>query len=135
MELKIASNVYGHQTVSFFNSYLRRDNDAIYSFEFFCPDGVKAAIGRKQILLALDNQRIVGALRFYKKKSGVISLYQFAIDEAYRKQNLLVAMLEMIKVSSVESLCPINSTFNDYYRKSGWSLSGQFKNLNRWTYG
>lgn len=120
----------------FFCAHLSSNNDALYSREFFCPDGVQAAIRRGQMMVAVDKNRIVGAVRFYRRKSGnIISLYQFAIDVHYRGQGLLKRMFAVIGDSPFEISCPVDSTFNEYYIKTGWILlHGEHKGNNRYHY-
>ncbi|MEX1028483.1 MAG: GNAT family N-acetyltransferase [Paenibacillaceae bacterium] len=120
---------------SFFYEHLTSDNDALYSREFFCPDGVQAAIRRGQVMVAVDDDRIVGAVRFYKRKTqNIISLYQFAIDAQYRGQGLLIRMFAVIGEAPIEISCPIDSTFNEYYIKTGWILQGEHKGNNQYHY-
>jgi diaminopimelate decarboxylase len=70
--------------VTFFNENLDRNNSAVYSEEFLCPLGIKAAIKRKQMIVATVEGQVVGAFRFYRKKTqNKISLYQFAISEVF----------------------------------------------------
>ncbi|XEC97476.1 GNAT family N-acetyltransferase [Paenibacillus tarimensis] len=119
--------------VAFFEIYLFPDNDALYSPEFLCTDGVKAAIRRREVLIAIADNRIIGAIRFYrKKKQNIVSLYQFAIAEGYRGQGLLKQMLKAINEISIEVLCPISSSFNNYYHKTGWKLLQNSEKFNRW---
>lgn len=120
---------------SFFYEHLSSDNDALYSREFFCPDGVQAAIRRGQMMIAVDDNRIVGAVRFYKRKTqNMISLYQFAIDANYRRKGLLKRMFNEIGDAPIEISCPVDSSFNEYYIKMGWTLQGEYKGNNRYHY-
>lgn len=120
--------------IQFFNKNLVRDNDAITSEEFFCHFGIRAAIKRNQIVVCTENYRVVGALRFYKRKRipGLASLYQFAIDKNHQSENLLKKMLEITNCDSFETSCPIKSNFNNYYKKTGWNLKNFDSKNNYW---
>ncbi|MDX8364707.1 GNAT family N-acetyltransferase [Cytobacillus sp. IB215665] len=121
--------------VSFFKRNLCRNNSGIYSEEFFCPLGIQAAIWRKQLIVAIVDNQIVGAFRFYRKKtSNSISLYQFAINEDFRGQGLLKKMLRTINDLPIYALCPIESKFNEYYFKSGWHLQEQNISFKVWIF-
>lgn len=118
---------------AFFARNLLRGNDAVYSDEFYCPFGIKAAIQRKQMFLAKEGLVIAAAARFYPKKNGEISLYQFAVEEEFRGQNLARALFDAIRSGHpMRSVCPLASSFNGYYEKTGWLLAGFERGLNQW---
>ena len=135
MQIAFANPTQIPEVVSFFNGNLDSNNSAIYSPEFLCPHGIKAAIRRKQMIVATVNGQVVGAFRFYRKKTqNNISLYQFAVSEIYRGQGLLKKMLETINDLPIISLCPTNSNLNNYYVKSGWYLQEQSGEFNVWVF-
>ena len=135
MQIILANPTHISKVVSFFNENLDHNNSAVYSEEFLCPLGIKAAIRRKQMIVAIVEGQIVGAFRFYRKKTqNKISLYQFAISEIYRGQELLKKMLKTINDLPITSLCPTDSYFNDYYAKSGWYLQEQNEAFNMWVF-
>ncbi|WP_274310001.1 GNAT family N-acetyltransferase [Solibacillus daqui] len=135
MQIALANPTQISEVVSFFNENLERNNSAVYSEEFFCPLGVKAAIRRKQMIVATVEGQVVGAFRYYRKKTqNKISLYQFAISEVYRGQGLLKKMLKTINDVPIVALCPIDSNFNDYYYKSGWILQEQSDEFKIWVF-
>lgn len=133
MQVVIASPTHISEVTSIFNENLDRSNSAVYSEEFLCPLGIKAAIRRKQMIVATVEGQVVGAFRFYRKKTqNRISLYQFAIRENYRGQGLLKRMLKTINDLPIISLCPTDCDLNDYYDKSGWALQEQKQGFNVW---
>jgi hypothetical protein len=135
IRFKLAEVAYSNEVLNFFNKYLSRNNDAVYSPEFFCPDGVRAAIKSGQVITAMKDNCIIAALRFYrKKKKKCISLYQFAIDRQYRGQGILIKMLESINDVPIEVSCPLSSKFNNYYVKTGWILLDSTEKFNRWSF-
>ena len=98
-------------------------------------DGVKAAIRREQMLVALDHNQVVGAIRFYKKKTKEeISLYQFALAEPYRGLGLLCKMLHTINGAPIYAKCPVQSGFNEYFSKTGWQLKARGDTYNNWMF-
>lgn len=98
MHLIIAEPVYIPKVIAFFHENLNPNSSEIYSEEFVCPLGIQAAIRRKQMVVAIVDGQIVGASRFYRKKTtNTISLYQFAISEQYRGKGILKRMLFFIK--------------------------------------
>ncbi|MEK3766026.1 GNAT family N-acetyltransferase [Solibacillus sp. FSL K6-4121] len=135
MQIAFANTIQIPEVVSFFNENLDSNNSAVYSQEFLCPHGIKAAIRRKQMIVATVNGQLVGAFRFYRKKTqNNISLYQFAVSEIYRGQGLFKKMLETINDLPIISLCPTNSNLNNYYVKSGWYLQEQSGEFNVWVF-
>lgn len=123
------------EVLDFFNRYLQRDHDAVPNAEYFCPDGVRAAVRRRQVMIALVNHRIIAACRFYKRKTKEsISLYQFAVDPKYRGHGVLKEMLSLLSLP-IEVDCPVESAFNSYYVKTGWVLLERKKTCNRWGFG
>ncbi|MFC0274730.1 GNAT family N-acetyltransferase [Metabacillus herbersteinensis] len=135
MQIALADITHAPQVVSFFKKNLDRNNSAVYSEEFLCPLGIKAAIRRKQMIVAIVEGQVVGAFRFYRKKtSNSISLYQFAINEVYRGQGVLKKMLKTINELPILALCPIESKFNEYFYKSGWHLQEQNVEFRVWAF-
>ena len=121
------------QVRSFFARHLSRDNDALYSDEFFCPLGVGAAIKRNEMMVAVEAGSIVGAVRFYRRKQcRQISLYQFAVDASCRGKGILLKMLEPLRDTDIVVLCPSESSFNRYYRSTGWMLQERKGRYNQW---
>jgi len=106
---------------SFFSLYLLQDNKAIYNAEFLCPFGLKYAVKRKNVILAISGDSIVGALRFYtSKRNNTTSLYQFAISPDLRKIGLLKNMLSLLINMEFIVKCPKDLAFNEYFLKTGW---------------
>lgn len=133
MEIRLATYRDIDRVISFFEENLSSDNDAIYSEEFFCPLGVRAAIRRNQLIVAVEDSAIIAAVRFYRRKTKkVTSLYQFAIGISYRGKGLLKKMLELICDTEIVALCPKTSSFNAYYQKTGWILKESDGSYNHW---
>ncbi|WP_442602404.1 GNAT family N-acetyltransferase [Paenibacillus sp. KN14-4R] len=133
MNIEIAKITRTNEIIEFFDLHLSRDNDAIYSPEFFCKDGVRAAVRNGRVLIACNGEHIVAALRFYKRKTqDILSLYQFAIDEPYRGKGLIQKMLSSLQSGNVEVCCPSSSVFNAYYVKTGWTILTRDEKLIRW---
>lgn len=135
MQIALANSTHISEVATFFNENLERNNSAVYSEEFLCPLGLKAAIRRKQMIVAIVDGQIIGAFRFYRKKtSNSISLYQFAINEVYRGQGLLKKMLITINDLPIHALCPLESEFNEYFYKSDWHLQEQSEEFKIWVF-
>ncbi|GIN87183.1 hypothetical protein J6TS2_35690 [Heyndrickxia sporothermodurans] len=133
MQIILANNNHSYNVVAFFKDHLNCKNTGIYSQEFLCSDGVQAAIRRGQLMIAIENGEIIGAIRFYKKKTkNCISLYQFAIRKDFRGQGLFKQMLKPLNSSPIHVLCPIDSEFNEYYCKTGWLLTENDGQYNTW---
>lgn len=78
MKIELAKNNFTEPVIRFFDKHLDKNNSAIISREFFYPLGIKAAIGRNQIIYCLENDKIIAALRFYpRKKDNIVSVYQY----------------------------------------------------------
>lgn len=135
MQIALADITHIPEVVSFFKKNLNGNNSDVYSEEFLCPLGIKAAIRRKQMIVATVDGQVVGAFRFYRKKtSNNISLYQFAISEIYRGKGLLKKMLKTINDLPIVALCPTDSEFNQYFYKTGWKLQEQNKGFKTWVF-
>ena len=106
-------------------SVLQAGNEAIYNEEFLCIKGLQAAIIKENVVVALHFGNICGLMRFYpNKRVERISLYQFAIAESDRGNNLATKMLDLIYSrykKPIISKCPATSVFNEYYAKTGWA--------------
>lgn len=133
MDIRLATSSDIENVCSFFSKYIVKGNDALHSDEFLCMFGVKAAIGRNQVIIAIEDSEIVGAVRFYRKKQiSETSLYQFAIDSKYRGKSLLLKLLEQIRDRDIVVLCPKESKFNSYYEKTGWKILKEIGECNQW---
>jgi diaminopimelate decarboxylase len=118
--------------IEFFNKYLGHTNSAMHSEEFFCQDGISTAIKKKNIVVSSYNDRIIGAYRFYRRKNGEISLYQFAVSDIWRGQRLIHKMLKFLGRVTIHTKCPINNNFNDYFKNTGWTMVKHSTNFNYW---
>ena len=135
ISVKIARFPYIDEIINFFDRNLDADNDAVYNEEFFCKFGIKKAIREKNIAIAVIDREIIGAVRFYPRKNdSIISFYQFAVDEKYRGKGVMHLILNFFDDKPIESLCPINSEFNNYYLKTGWELNLENDNFCVWRY-
>jgi len=135
MIARLANKQYENEINIFFEKYLDKNNDAISCEEFLCPLGLKAAIKRKQVVIILDDkQNVIASLRFYpRKRDNIVSVYQFAIDKKYRGQNFLKKLLFITDYKRFGVICPINSKFNEYYKKTNWDLIKKDEKYNYWS--
>lgn len=134
IKIKIAENNQKNSIAWFFQENLNKNNKAIYSREFFCPFGLKKAVQEKNVAIVEDDEgEIIAGVRFYLRQGdNVVSIYQFAIKEKNKKQNLLKKMLKKTGHKKFEVLCPIDLEFNNYYKKTNWLLLKKEKNFNHW---
>ncbi len=94
MRIELANETQAKEVIRFLDKHLSKDDKSVIPEEFLCPFGVRAAIKRKQLIVGLDRQKIISALRFYRrKKDGITSIYQFAINESYPQKTTLKQML------------------------------------------
>lgn len=135
LRVEIAEIKDSNEIVNLQESYLTIDNPAVYSEEFVCPIGLCFAIKRGLVVVAKEDNKIIGFLRFYvRKRNNNISLYQFVIANSHRKLGVLSKMLNLINEKNIISYCHKDSTFNNYYKKTGWRIIGQAQGFNHWLY-
>jgi len=133
MKIELATKEHTKQIIEFFDNNLDKNNKAIYSEEFFCPFGISGAIRRNQVVIGIDKNEIVSAVRFYPRKTDeLVSIYQFAVDEVYRGNQLLQRMLKLTGFSQFEFKCPKDISFNDYYKQIGANFSKEDDEYNYW---
>jgi hypothetical protein len=133
IKLKIAQKSEIKEVQCFFNRYLLKWNSWIVNEEFLCPFWIEGAINRGQVTILKYEGNIIGALRFYtRKKDNITSIYQFALDERFRWKWLIKKLLKKTWVKYFESTCFVNSSFNDYYKKTGWKLEKTDEKFNYW---
>jgi len=136
LKLKIAEKIETKKVQEFFEKHLDKNNPWITNEEFLCPFGIEWAINRKQIVILKNEEKIVGALRFYpRKRDNIVSVYQFALDEKFRWRWLIKKILEKTWYKSFEVNCFINSSFNEYYEKSWCKLDSSDEKFNYWRFG
>ncbi|TVX94001.1 GNAT family N-acetyltransferase [Paenibacillus agilis] len=135
MELHTADYRCAEVVARFFAKHIQASHDGISNLEFLCPDGAKAACRRQQVIIAAEEHKLVGALRFYRRKtSNSASLYQFALNERFRGNGVIVQMLRKIDVEYIEANCSTMSTFNAYYEKTGWQCVQESRGMYIWQY-
>jgi len=135
LKIKLAKENEKGQVIDFFQKNLEIENKAIHSREFFCPFGVSAAIKRNQVAVVLDKNLVVGALRFYlRKRDGIVSVYQFAVDKEYRGQKIILEILKKLGFKKYEFLCPLENNFNEFYKKIGCELEKSDEEFNYWVF-
>jgi len=131
--LKLSETNEIEQVQNFFWEYIKEWNSWIVSNEFLCPFWIKWAIKRKQIIILKYENNILGALRFYHRKTdNIVSVYQFALYESITWKWLIKKMLEKTWYKSFETTCFLNSGFNNYYMKTGWKLVKKDNIYNYW---
>jgi len=136
--LSLAQQNETPMVIDFLNQYIDQDTEGAWNDEFRCPYGITRAIKRKQMIITKKGNSIVGALRFYpQKRKNIVSVYQFAVKESERGNDLVKKMLECTDGEVFHSRCPENIKFNDYYLKTGWKLFktddlGNVWELNLW---
>ena len=133
VEIKICEPERLQDLLLFHERYLSPNNNNLYSPEFSCPIGLHAAVKRKEVIVALESENIVGMFRFYlTKRHGHASLYQFAVDDQYRGTGLLRRMLSLISTVDIVCRCPNNSNLNSYFSKQDWKLKSQDNRFSYW---
>ena len=117
---------------------LKPDNDAIYNEEFLCPQGLRASVTKGFVITAFSGKCLCGMLRFYpNKRMEQISVYQFAVSESERGRGIVPLMLSFLREhynGAIICKCPTDSSFNDYYRKTGWTKVAE-REYSYWEWG
>jgi len=133
LTLKIAEDFEIKSIQLFFKIYLDSDTDWIVNEEFLCPFWVSAAVKRKQMVILKEWIRILGALRFYPRKSNNwVSIYQFALNEKIRGKWMIKKLLEKTSYKNFDLTCFVDSNFNEYYKKTWWILEKSDEKFNYW---
>jgi diaminopimelate decarboxylase len=120
------------ELIAFFDRNLRGNAILEVMLEWGCPLGAKAAVNQNRILVAIDQGRVVAAVRFYRRKRDKrVSLYQFAVEPGYRHQGLTKRLLLTLD-ADVSAQCPRDSELNEFYKRSGWTLEVADQRFNYW---
>jgi len=128
-----ATPIHGPAVVQFFARFADAIRESTVSEETLCPSGMRAAVARREMLIATDGERIVAAARIYRqKKSASISLYQFAVDEQYRGRRVLHDLLRLALPKEVRAICCKSSPIESYFRKTGWCRTESNANRSVW---
>jgi N-acetylglutamate synthase-like GNAT family acetyltransferase len=102
--------------------------------EFGCPMGVRAAIRKGEVLVAIEEGQIVAALRFYRRKrDGGVSLYQFAVEPAFRGGRIMELLLHTLG-TDITAQCPKAAQLNTFYQCNGWRLQSSDNRFNYWAW-
>ncbi len=116
------------------------DKTEIINKEFLCPFWVLGAIKRQEVVILEEKEKILWAIRFYKrKKENIISLYQFAFLESLKNRKVLAKMLEFISWEIFETECFLDSETEKFlqnqdfkYYKTKWKIAFYRFNKQKW---
>lgn len=133
MKLVFASENDSEKLIAFFNNHInKKDFDECY-YEYFCPYWLRAAVKREQVIILKDKETILGALRFYPRKTdNKVSLYQFALDEIVRWKWILNKMLKFTWYNCFWFQALKDMKLNIYFKKKNWSLHKTDVRFNYW---
>ena len=124
--IEIAERKSQSPLLLFCSRLLSADNDALYNREFLCEQGLRSAVAKGYVIIAIADGVICGMLRFYpNRRKEQISVYQFAVSEANRGQGVVDAMLRFLCKhynGAIVCKCPKSSAFNGYFNKTGWKI-------------
>lgn len=128
------ANIEEYESINiFFDENIIKADFPEHYYEYFCPYGLKAAIKREQVIVLKDDDKILGALRFYpRKKEKLVSLYQFALSEQVRWKGILEKMLKFTWYNNFWFQVFIDMSLNYYFEKKNWSLNKTEKEFNYW---
>lgn len=120
--------------IEFFSQQLQDIEIDLAFREFTCQLGLRAAIRRKEVLVCVDQDCLIAAARFYRRKRDHrISLYQFAVDPNYRGLHLISHLL-MLLDADVIAKCLKQANLNYFYQRNGWSLIDTDNRFNYWLF-
>ena len=105
----------------FFHEHRKAISESAVGPEFLCSMGIHAAIRRGEMVVASSGAKIVGAVRIYRRKTVQrISVYQFAVQEAYRGLGIFKNLLAFCGDNIFEVKCRKDSLINEYFHSTGW---------------
>ncbi len=135
LKIKYAEKGQKNEVLAFFHKNIFEENDGIVNEEYLCPYWASSAINKNQIIIISYLNKVIWWLRFYpRKRENIVSVYQFAIDEKFRWKCLIEKMLEFSWYKTFESICFIESNFNEYYKKKWWENIKTDDRYNLWRY-
>ncbi|EDY21029.1 hypothetical protein CfE428DRAFT_1322 [Chthoniobacter flavus Ellin428] len=130
--VRLADREEADVCVEFFARHLTEDN--VFSREFLCPMGVRAAVTRGQVIVCKVGLEVIAAVRFYcRKRTACVSIYQFAVNPTWRGHRLSLEMIKAVPRGLRISCCSPSSSLNEYYVKTGWTLRRRSCQKNEWT--
>jgi hypothetical protein len=118
---RVAVPSYVKPVVHFFHEHRKAISESAIGPEFLCSIGLSAAVRRGEVIVASSGDRIVGAIRIYRRKTVQrVSVYQFAIQEAYRGLGIFRNLLAFCGDNIFEVKCKNDSLINEYFYSTGW---------------
>ncbi len=122
VEYRVAQPADADRVVSFLARYHIDIAAGTTTPECLCESGTRAAVRRKEVLVAISASRVIGAARIYRrKKISRVSVYQFAVDEDFRGLHVIEELLRLCDDAVFEMTVPRNAPINGYLRSSGWT--------------
>lgn len=97
---------------------------------------LKEAIQKKELLVALYNQVIVGFCHFHKRKDGIHTIYELAVDKLHRSSLIGTGLFRSVPTPK-RLKCTQDNPANSFYEKMGMKLiateNGKKRPLNVWS--
>ena len=104
---------------------------------FVVKNTIIQGIERKELLVAKQDNIVLGFINYHKKQDNITTIYELAVDFRYRHKGIAKALINKIS-KPIELKCPINNESNEFYKKIGFILKeviqGKKQNLNLWEY-
>lgn len=110
---------------------------------FVLLPSLREQIERGQLLVALDEDELVGFVDYHRRRDGQITLYHIVVAPKSRRQGAgraLLATLEGVAHAAncrqILLKCPVDLPANEFYRHYGFhledTLNGRKRPLNVW---
>lgn len=89
----------------------------------------KDCVDKKQIILAKNNEEIVGLIQFNKRKNGVQHITNLWVNKNYRNQRIGSKLLSLIP-TPIQLNCVSNNPAFKFYLKNNFKIIGSHINKN-----
>lgn len=97
---------------------------------------IAEAIERREVYVAVYQNRIVGFLHWHRRRDGWSTVYEVAVDKAHRRQRVGAGLLASIP-KPYRLKCTVDNPANQFYEKLGlyWKgvEQGRKRELNIWS--
>lgn len=81
-----------------------------------------ASIAKTELHVAVLEKRIVGFIRWHKRRDDWITVYELCVDETYRKQGIGRKLMDAIGNGLVKLKCHFDNPAMQFYKRLGFKV-------------
>jgi ribosomal protein S18 acetylase RimI-like enzyme len=84
---------------------------------------IEESIKRNEVLVAISDGYVIGFCHFHKRKDGITTIHEIAVDKDYSRQGVASKLISLLE-TPLQLKVTVDNPANEFYRKIGFTLKG-----------